>query len=313
MPAPRWKNAPPGSHWGDAPFSAGLGRTPVAVPANACDCHVHVYDSRCPPVAGARLLPPDASVADYRALQARTGTQRVVFVTPSTYGTDNRPMLDALAAFGPQARGVAVIDEQVTDAKLARLNTAGVRGIRFNLSLSVSNSVAQIDTLAQRIAAFGWHLQLLAPPDLLAQLGDVLERLPVPIVFDHLGRIAPSMAGRHAAHALVLCLLEAGRAWVKLSGCYILSEQGPPDYADIAPLVRAYLKAAPRRAVWGSDWPHATASAGVQLMPDDARQMTLLADWIGDAAAFERVLVGNPATLYGFPEPQPPYNQGDDA
>ena len=286
-----------------APFSAGEGRALVDLPADACDCHVHVYDARYPAVPGARLTPPDASAADYRLLQRRTGTERVVFVTPSTYGIDNRPMCQALAAFGDASRGVAVIDERVTDAQLRSLHTAGVRGIRLNLSLGVSSTADQLESLALRIAPLGWHLQLLAPPDLLADLGERLATLPVPLVFDHFGRIAPSMMHRHPAHALVLRLLEAGRAWVKLSGGYILSETGLPDCGDVASLARGYLRAAPDRVVWGSDWPHASASAGHQAMPDDAHQMTLLAQWAQDARTLHRVLVDNPAALYGFAAP----------
>ena len=285
-----------------APFSAGQGRARVELPPAACDCHMHIYDSRFPAVPGARLTPPDAGVADYRQLQCRTGTERVVVVTPSTYGTDNRPMLEALAAFGERSRGVAVIDPAVSDLQLQQLHDAGVRGVRLNLSLGVTSSADQIESLAARVAHFGWHLQLLAPPDLLADLGERLMTLPVPLVLDHFGRIAPSLAHRHAAHALVLRLLEAGRTWVKLSGGYIVSETGPPGYADVAPLARGYLAAAPERVLWGSDWPHASASAGHQPMPDDAQQIEQLAQWTGDAATLKRVLVDNPAALYGFPQ-----------
>ncbi|MET3444575.1 putative TIM-barrel fold metal-dependent hydrolase [Variovorax paradoxus] len=283
-----------------APFSEGQDRTKVEVPAGACDCHVHVYDSRFAPVPGARLLPPDASVDDYRQLQQRTGTDRVVFVTPSTYGTDNRPMREALVAYGEGARGVAVIDEQTGDAELEALHAAGVRGIRLNLSLGVTNSAQQMRVLAARVAPYGWHLQLLAAPDTLAALEPRLLQLPIPVVFDHMGRIAPSLAHRHAAHRLILRLIDSRRAWVKLSGGYIVSEEGPPAYADLAPLARGYLLAAPERVVWGSDWPHASATAGHQPLPDDAQQMDLLAQWVGDSAALRRVLVENPAALYGY-------------
>lgn len=283
-----------------APFSAGRGRAPVDVPALACDCHVHVYDARFPAVPGARLTPPDATVADYRELQRRIGTERVVFVTPSTYGTDNRPMRAALASFGESARGVAVIDEHIPETDLRALHAEGVRGVRLNLSLGTTGSANQIEALVARIAPMGWHLQLLAAPDALVALAPRLSELPVDVVFDHLGRIPPSLAHRHPAHRFVLRLLEAGRAWVKLSGAYIVSEAGPPGYGDVTPLARDYLAAAPERAVWGSDWPHASATAGQQVLPDDAALMTLLAAWTADAAALRRVLVDNPAVLYGF-------------
>ncbi|MET3182060.1 UNVERIFIED_ORG: putative TIM-barrel fold metal-dependent hydrolase [Variovorax guangxiensis] len=283
-----------------APFSAGRGRTTVDVPPDACDCHVHLYDARYPAAAGATLRPPDAGAADYRQLQRRTGTQRVVFVTPSTYGTDNRPLCDALEAFGSKARGVAVVDEQVDDAELAALHARGIRGIRLNLSLGVVNSASQIEPLARRVAPLGWHLQLLAPAHTWSDLAGVLGRLPVPVVFDHFGRLAPSMTGRHPSHALILRLLEKRRAWVKLSGAYIVSERGAPLYEDVGALALSFLDAAPDRVLWGSDWPHASASAGHHAMPDDAELMALLAGWTGTSEALRRVLVDNPAELYGF-------------
>jgi predicted TIM-barrel fold metal-dependent hydrolase len=262
---------------------------------------MHVYDHRLPTASGARLLPPDASVAGYRLLQRRIGTRRTVLVTPSTYGTDNRCMLAGLAALGAEARGVAVIDEAATDAELHRLNTLGVRGIRFNLSLGGHPPANSLWPLAERIAPWGWHLQLLAAPDTLVSLEDTLRQLPVPLVFDHFGRIAPAEAGRHAAHRLLLDLLGNGRAWVKLSGGYIVSPTHRSEDPALDGLARSYLAAAPQQVIWGSDWPHATASAGHHPMPDDAAQIDALARWTGNAAVLRQVLVDNPARLYGWP------------
>lgn len=284
-------------------FSAGTAAPRTALPAAACDCHVHVYDSRFPATPGARLLPPDASVQDYRALQQRIGTTRTVLVTPSTYGTDNRCMLEGLTALGADARGVAVIDGSESDAELQRLHDAGVRGVRLNLSLGVSGTVDSLAPLAHRIAPLGWHLQMLMAPDLLATLGEVLRQLPVPLVFDHFGRIAPAQAGRHSAHALLLDLLQGGQAWIKLSGGYIVSEHHLVDDPALDALAAGYLRAAPQRVLWGSDWPHATASSGLQPMPDDARQIDRLNDWAqqnGGPTTLQCVLVDNPAALYGF-------------
>ena len=284
----------------EVPFSAGIAPPRTALPADACDCHVHVYDARFPAAPDARLLPPDASPDDYRLLQRRIGTGRTVLVTPSTYGTDNRCMLAGLAALGDAARGVAVLDETVSDAELHTLHALGVRGIRFNLSLGAHPPAGSLRPMAARIAPLGWHLQLLAPPDTLLALAPVLRDLPVALVFDHLGRIAPADAGRHAAHALVLDLLREGRAWVKLSGGYIVSATNRADDAALDVLARSYLQPAPHRVVWGSDWPHATASAGRHPMPDDAVQVDALARWCSDEDTLRRVLVDNPAALYGF-------------
>ncbi len=284
-------------------FSAGTAAPRMPVPAGACDCHVHLYDSRFPADPAARLRPPDAGVQGLRALQRRIGSTRAVLVTPSTYGTDNRCMLEGLAALGAEARGVAVIGGHESDAELLRLHEAGVRGVRLNLSLGVSGTVDSLLPLARRIAPLGWHLQLLMAPDLLAQQAGVLRQLPVPLVFDHFGRIPPALASRHPAHALLLELLQEGRAWMKLSGGYIVSERHAVDDPALDALAAGYLRAAPERVVWGSDWPHATATAGVQPLPDDARQVDRLADWAeqtGDAGTLRRVLVDNPAALYGF-------------
>ena len=282
------------------PYSSGDARPATVAPAGACDCHIHAYDARYPAVAGARLLPPDASMAQYRAIQARLGTERAVLVTPSTYGADNRAMLDGLAQLGAQARGVAVIDGSESDAQLQALHAAGVRGIRLNLSLGVTVRADQILPLAARVAPLGWHVQLLMAPDRLAELAPLLADLPAPVVFDHMARIAPHQAGAHPAHGRVLRLLERGRAWVKLSGGYLVSARNTVEDTALDALARSYLDANPERVVWGSDWPHASASAGMQPMPDDARQLDRLADWTG-GARLRQVLVHNPAALYGFP------------
>lgn len=280
------------------PFSSGSASPRTRAPAGACDCHLHVYDARFPAASGARLLPPDATIAQYREIQRCLGLTRAVLVTPSTYGVDNRSMLAGLAQLGEAGRGVAVIDGSESDAQLQAMHAAGVRGVRLNLSLGVVGGIEHVPLLADRIAPLGWHLQLLMPPDLLARQTALLSALPVPIVFDHFARIAPQEAGRHAAHALVLRLLEQGRAWVKLSGGYIVSSRRSSDDPALHALARSYIDANPERILWGSDWPHATASAGLQPMPDDAAQMDRLTDWAGSRSA--QILVANPAALYGF-------------
>jgi predicted TIM-barrel fold metal-dependent hydrolase len=260
---------------------------------------MHVYDSRFPTTAGARLSPPDASLDQYRQLQRAIGTQRVVCVTPSTYGTDNRCLLETLSELGDQARGVAVIDEGIGDGELHRLHACGVRGIRMNLSLGVSSRPEMIRPLAERIAPLGWHMQLITPQDRLLQLAPLLRDLPVPLVLDHLAKIPPSRCGE-PAHAFVLELLRAGGCWIKLSGAYLLSEIASPSCEDVRSLARSYLETAPDKLVWGSNWPHATASAGLHPWPDDAVLLDSIADWCNDPDTFEKVLVDNPAELYGF-------------
>lgn len=287
------------------PFSAGDAVAAAVLPPGSCDCHLHVYDSRHPAVADAVLLPPDASIAQYRQVQRRMGTSRSVIVTPSTYGTDNGAMLASLAELGPTGRGVAVIAADTDHASLQRMHLAGVRGVRINLSLSRTLEPDAIRPIAQRIAPLGWHLQLLMPTTLLVELAPVLRTLPVDLVFDHFGRIAPANFAAEPAHALLLEILAGGRAWVKLSGGCIVSPLGTVEDAALDALARSFIHAAPDRVLWGSDWPHATSSAGKQPFPDDARQVDRLAAWAGDARTLHNILVANPERLYGFAPPAP--------
>lgn len=282
------------------PYSAGTQAPRLQAPADACDSHMHVYDNRYPAAPEAALTPPDASVDQYLLLQTRIGTTRTVIVNPSTYGTNNTCMLAALARFGSTARGIAVVHPDISDVELARLNQMGVRGIRFNFARSgAATAVDMIEPLAHRIHELGWHLQLLMPPDQLLQLGTLLQRLPTPIVFDHLGRLPAAKGTAHPAFAVLLDLLDRGRAWVKLSGAYLITQRGAP-YRDVTNLGKALVNAAPERMVWGSDWPHVVASAGEKPMPDDAMLLDLLLDWAPAADLQKKILVDNPACLYGF-------------
>lgn len=282
------------------PFSAGTDVASTSLPAGACDCHIHVYDARLPAVAGAKLQPPDAVIADYQRVQQRMGTRRAVVVTPSTYGTDNRPTLAGLAELGPDGRGVAVITGDESMDALRLLHAQGVRGVRINLSLGVLHQIRDIEKVARRIEPLGWHVQLLMPLEQLAALGSLLHSLPVDLVFDHFGRVPPALCGQHPAHDLLLALLQTRRAWVKLSGGYLVSPTGQSDDPQLLPLARSFIDLAPDRVLWGSDWPHATASAGHQPMPDDAAQVDALARWAGDAHRLHQILVTNPEQLYGF-------------
>lgn len=285
---------------GTFPFSAGTAVPHTPLPVGACDCHIHVYDARVPAAAGATLHPPDASVADYRRIQQRMGTQRAVLVTPSTYGADNRPMLAGLAELGEAGRGVAVITCDESSDALHTLHQQGVRGVRINLSQGVLHQVSDIEKVAQRIAHLGWHLQLLMPLDQLAALERSLFDLPIDWVFDHFGRVTPELYGQHPAHERLLALLHERRAWVKLSGGYLVSPSNRSDDPQLLPLARSFIDTAPDRVVWGSDWPHATASAGRHPMPDDAAQVDALARWVSDADLLRQILVTNPEQLYGF-------------
>ena len=278
------------------PNSTGTEVPKLKAPALACDCHHHIYDTaRFPaPQSGAE---PNSTVADYRLLQKRIGTTRDVIVTPRPYLTDNRVTLDAIAQLGPNARGVAVIHPDITDADLSVLARGGIRGIRFSLSANPTQKAAttldMIEPLSKRINSLGWHVQINMDPDQIVAAEDLWMRLPSAIVFDHMGHIPQPMGMKHPAYPLIRRLVDKGRTWVKLSVTYDNTKDGPPTYADVNKVAQSYVQAAPERMVWGSNWPHPTETK----KPDDAVLFDLLTEWAPREATRHRILVENPAIL----------------
>jgi len=282
------------------PNSSGTSTPRFRVPPLACDSHVHVYDPRFPMAWPSLRATPQASVAGLRLLRERLGTARVVIVQPAAYGTDNAVTVDAIAQLGADvARGVAVLHPQVADDELQELHAAGVRGLRFSQHdpRTAVTTADMIEPLAQRVADLGWHVQLHLKGDQIVELAALIRRLPTPVVFDHMGRIPQPFGIRHAAFDIVRERLDAGRAWVKLSGPYLDTQTGSPRYADMKPVARGYIDTAPERLVWGSDWPHPTER---DTKPDDAVLLDLLQEWVPDEPTRRRILVENPAALYGF-------------
>jgi D-galactarolactone isomerase len=280
-------------------FTTGFKSPLAAVPDGAVDCHHHIFDSRYPATPGAVLRPADALVEDYRALQMRLGVRRHVIVQPSTYGLDNRLLIESIAIFGlAQCRGIAVVNTEVTDAELRELHSAGVRGIRFNFAPPGTTTMDMVMPLARRIEPLGWHIQINAPAAVLLAEPDLWGRLPVPCVFDHLARVPQPNSIHHPISQMLRQLLQTGRAYVKLSGFYNESEVGAPSYSDSVAMARLYASEAPERCLWGSDWPHPTER--IDNMPDDANLLDCLALAVPDLARRQRILVDNPAKLYGF-------------
>ncbi|MFZ4286751.1 amidohydrolase family protein [Variovorax sp. HJSM1_2] len=284
-----------------APHSRGTARPARPLPALACDAHMHIFDPRFAASPHWTRQPPNAPVAAYRLLQERLGTSRAVVVTPSTYGSNNSCMLDALAQLGDRARGVAVVGADVSEAQLEELVRQGVRGLRVNFVTPQfwgSTTPAMLATLAAKAAALGLHIQVFASPQQLLELEPLLTRLPAPLVIDHMGHFDPAEGAQAPAFRVLERLLASGKTWVKLSGAYMRSAVGHPSYADVVPLGQALVQAAPSRLIWGSDWPHTTQP---QDTVDDAALVDLLASWCeDDAATMARILVDNAQALYGF-------------
>ncbi len=281
------------------PHTAGSQPPTITVPANACDAHIHLYDPALAPPNAQGML-GHATAEDYRLLQRRLGTTRTVIVNPRACQDDNRVTLDGIVRLGRvQTRGVAVVRSGVTDPQLRALDAGGIRGIRFSLYQPDNAAVtfAMVEPLARRVHALGWHVQLHWTADQIVEHQAMLGRLPSTIVFDHLARLPVSEGIAHPAHAIVSRLLDAGRTWIKLSGAYLDSKVGAQQgYQDVDPIARSWLSQAPDRLVWGSDWPHPTE----RIKPDDAGLMNMLGRWTSDLSLIQKVLVDNPARLYGF-------------
>jgi len=284
------------------PNSVGTELPKLKAPPGACDCHHHIYDAgRFPLKDYGVQFQPNGRVEEYRLLQRRIGTTRDVIVTPAAYVDKNDVTLDAIARLGANARGVALLTSSVTDAELKRLTDGGIRGVRFSQNPpTVTSTFDMIEPLAKRVAALGWHVQIYMPADRIAAAEDLWNRFPTTLVFDHLGHLPEPQGVDHPAFGVIRRLIDKGKTWVKISGAYIDTKVGPPSYADSTKIAQAYVKAAPERMVWGSDWPH--PGLGFDNKPNDAVLFDLLSQWVPNDADRHRILVENPQTLYGFPK-----------
>lgn len=281
-----------------APDPDPRGPTRYRVPPGAVDCHAHIIGlpPRYPLVDIRSYTAPEASPRAYLAMLAATGMTHGVLVQPSVHGTDNSLIAETLRAEGGKLRGIAVVAPQVSERELSALNEAGYRGCRLNVLFGGGIGLQAIDTLAKKVAPFGWHLQFLIDVREIAPIAKKLEKLPVPWVVDHMGYVPAHEGASNAGFRTLVSLLRDTDGWVKISGAFRLSSEGPP-YRDTIPFAHALLEARPDRLVWGSDWPHVAIKPP---MPEIGELLDLLADWVPDAGQRKRVLVDNAHKLYGF-------------
>jgi D-galactarolactone isomerase len=268
----------------------------LKAPPGACDTHMHFYDARYPTAATALSTPPDATVEEYRALQRSLGLARTVVVQPSTYGRDNRCTLEGIAALGLDvARGIAVVDGATSDAELQALAQGGMRGVRFHQLPGGALAWDELDRIAARVQSVGWHVQLQLDGRLLPDREAQIRAWPGRIVIDHVGKFLEPVTPDHPAFRCLLGLVETGRVWVKLSAPYEVSKSGPPLYDDVGRLATELVRIAPERMLWASNWPHPG-----QPRQDEAVLLDTLLAWAPDDATRRKILVDNPAELYGF-------------
>jgi predicted TIM-barrel fold metal-dependent hydrolase len=298
--------------------TASQPRTPInfEVPPGACDCHTHVFgDPKRFPMTPSRVYTPEPAVVDeMRALHRALHMDRVVVVQPSVYGTDNACTLDAVKQLGSRARAIAVIDVETkgSDTMLADLDAGGVRGIRLNLETSgiadPSVGSQRVRAAIDRLRGSRWHIQMNTRLSMIDAIRVQVAGAPVRFVFDHFGGAQASSGLDQPGFKSLLDLVRGGSTYVKISGAYRSSTRAP-NYPDVTPFAKALVAANPQRILWGTDWPHPDSAivAGRKntdiaplLQIDDGALLNQLPIWAPDAALRTRILVSNPAELYGF-------------
>jgi 2-pyrone-4,6-dicarboxylate lactonase len=269
------------------------------LPTGACDAHVHIFGpaARYPHVKRPHYTLPDGTLAQYRSLMPHLGIERFVIVQPSFYGCDNSCLIDTLAEVGDRARGVVMIEPDITDAELEGFHRRGVRAVRLDLFKRASEPLAAvkgyIKQMAARVDPLGWHLQFYAPGYVVRDLIHFFRTLQIDFVIDHMGYMLEEDGLRSKDFSALLDLLAGGRCFLKLSGAYRIAKLRGYEYVE--PVAKAIVERAADRALWGSDWPHISYSDR-----DTGELLNLLARWAPSESSRQKILVENPSYLFGF-------------
>jgi predicted TIM-barrel fold metal-dependent hydrolase len=286
------------------------GASDAILPPGTIDCHNHIMgpQQKYPYAPDRTYTPPEATVADLKALRARIGTARNVLVTPSVYGTDNSCLVDALTELNGSARGIAVLPLNVSDGELRRLDNAGVKGVRLSLGgtgrYNADSVAAALSSLSPRFFKLGWNIEIVGALDTVAKLAPAINGSRVPVVLDHFAGANGDGVGQPGFNEL-LELVRGRNTFVKLSAPYNRSAKA--DYSDMTPLARALIEAGPDRMLWGTNWPHPDQIAGrpiSEITPyhviDNENLVRLFAQWCPDAGRRKTIAVDTPARLYRF-------------
>ena len=266
------------------------------MPANACNAHLHIIDPAFP--NDGKAAAQIGTVSAYRELAEQLHLPRAVFVQAKPFALDNACLLDAIDKFGKEnARGIAVVNNTVTDAELEYLSANGVVGLRFSV-WNPNNAVVSFDDcypLSERCKQFGWNMQLHMGASQIAMHADTIRRLDCKIVIDHMGRLDPALGIKDPAYTFLLEMIDRGNTWIKLSGPYLNTLTGEP-WKDATAVAKAIAAYAPERVVWGTDFPHVTE----KVKPNEFDLTNMIPLWFPTEKARQLALVDNPAELYGF-------------
>lgn len=274
----------------------------LKLPPGTIDTHAHIFGPAeryaWNPARG--YTPPDALPDAYEALHKALGVDRGVLTQPSVYGTDNSCMLDYVSKHPQRMRAVVAVGPDADEKVIERMHAQGARGLRVNIADPGGNpfaSFAELRQFAERLKPLGWHIELLLHVHQMDDVVDEIRRLPVDISVGHLGYMPARLGVDHPKYQAFLDLVADGRCWVKLTAPYRLTSRSATPYDDVAPFARALVARRPDRIIWGTDWPHPICPVP---MPNDGDLTDHLADWIEDEATRRRVLLDNPARLFGF-------------
>ncbi|OQP36160.1 hypothetical protein B2J69_00895 [Pantoea latae] len=282
-------------------------------PSCSCDCHVHVFDPEHFPYAEERVYTPDhASISDLEHHLKALHMDRVVLIQPSPYGTDNRCMLNAVNVLGQKrARGVAVVDDDISSEALKKLHEQGVRGLRLNMEaraggkLSAEESGSYLKKMADKISALGWHLQIYTTLHDIAALSATITTLSVPVVIDHLGKLKAEEGVQQQGFSELLTLLDSGNVYIKLSALYRVTKD--TTWQNVGPFINALVSRKPERLLWASDWPHTMPAPGKKRTKegieyfypvDDMSILNAFGLWLPSERVRQAIFVDNPSRLY---------------
>ena len=278
------------------------------LPKGATDTHFHVFgpQDRFPFSPRRRYDAPDAPIEQWWAMAAVCGIDRGVAVTGSVHGSDNAPIIDAIARSDGRLRGVAKVDADTPYSELEQMKAAGVVGARFSILSDRSGTIDEVQRAAPVLAELGWSMDLHLSADALLENEAIVRGLPVPVVIDHMANLRPSDGLDHPAMQLLLDLVATGNVWVKVAAVHKRSAihradvaEGATPYTDVVERARVLVERAPDRVLWGTDYPHANIYDPRET-PNEGDLLDVLALYAPDDQSRQKLLVDNPAQLYGF-------------
>jgi 2-pyrone-4,6-dicarboxylate lactonase len=271
----------------------------IKAPPGACDTHIHLFGpaAKYPFAPDSPYIAHDALAETFMALQDTLGMSTAVIVSPGGYGRNYSLLADVLTKYPERFRGIALLRDDTPSSEIGRLTRLGVRGMRMMSHKRGQHVPNYSPKIAARVHEHGWHIQFYPHGTDIVDYADKLLALPNPIVLDHFASIPAKGGVDQPAVKAVLKMLDSGRVWLKLSGPMRCTDE-PPPYPSLTPLAHLFVKHAPERMVWGSDWPHVNLEG--MAMPNDGDLLDLLAEWVPEAAVRNRILTQNPKALYGF-------------